>query len=129
MKNKFFLFWTYNDFSYEWIKYVFMSICHFGASVCAYPAYFIREMVDIWPKERGGFCTWNNNYRQCAKWMLTNVDMQGYNYMRGFTQWQVKYGVPYFMAIWVADNLGMMSNCNESYNSLESQSPIFSESV
>ncbi len=28
------------------------------ASFVSYPAYFVREMVDIWPKERGGHCTW-----------------------------------------------------------------------
>jgi hypothetical protein len=87
LKNKFFLFWTYNDFSYDWCKFVFMSISHTVASIIAYPAYFTREMVDIWPKERGGFCTWNNSYRQCAKWMIVNLDLQGYNYMRNFSQW------------------------------------------
>ena len=87
LKNKFFLFWVYNDISYEWCKFLFMSFSHALASIVAYPAYFTREMVDIWPKERGGFCTWNNNYRQCAKWMITNMDMQFYNYFRGFTTW------------------------------------------
>ena len=85
MKNKFFLMWTYNDFNYEWCKFLFMGAAHMLASVVAYPAYFTREMVDLWPKERGGFCTWNNNYRQCFKWMITNMDMQFYNYFRGFT--------------------------------------------
>lgn len=106
-----------------------MSIAFSTASIAAYPMYFTREMVDLWPKERGGFCTWNNSYRQCAKWMITNVDTQGYNFMRGFSLWQQRYGIPYFVAIWMADSLGMFSNCNESYNSLESQFPIFSESV
>ena len=129
MKNKLYLFWTYNDFSYEWCKFIFMCIAHTAASIVAYPAYFTREMVDIWPKERGGFCTWNNNYRQCFKWMVTNMDMQFYNYFRGFTQWQKRYGLHYFIAIWMADSLGMMSNCNEAYNSLETQFPIFSEST
>lgn len=74
LKNKFFLFWTYNDFSYDWIKLCFMGFSHGLASMCAYPAYMTREMVDIWPKERGGFCTWNNSYRNCFKWMVTNMD-------------------------------------------------------
>ena len=87
MKNKFFLFWTYNDFSYDWCKLVMMSIAHVAASIIAYPAYFTREMVDIWPKERGGFCTWNNSYRQCFKWMVLNMDQQFYNWFRGFGTW------------------------------------------
>ena len=57
------------------------------------------------------------------------MDMQFYNYFRGYVTWQKRYGIPYFIAIWMADNLGMMSNCNEGYNSLETQFPIFSESV
>ena len=67
-KNKFFFFWLYNDFSYEYCKAINMTFSFALASVVAYPAYFAREMVDLWPKERGGHCTWNNSYRQCFKW-------------------------------------------------------------
>jgi len=35
----------------------------------------------------------------------------------------------YFIGLWMADSLGMMSNCNEAYNSLETQFAVFSESV
>lgn len=129
LKNKFFLFWIYNDFGYDYCKFVMMSICHLAASGIAYPFYFVREMVDVWPKERGGFCTWNNNYRQCIKWGLTNMDLQFFNLLRGWSMWQQRYGIPYFIAIWFADKFGMMSNCNEAYNSLETQFPIFSENV
>lgn len=68
MKNKFFFMWVYNDFSYEWMKFVYMSIAFIAGSAVAYPFYFARDMVDIWPKERGGHCTWNNSYRECMKW-------------------------------------------------------------
>ena len=63
LKNKFFLFWVYNDISYEVCKTIFMSASFVVASAISYPAYHTREMVDLWPKERGGFCTWNNSYR------------------------------------------------------------------
>lgn len=98
------------------------------ASVIAYPMYHIREMVDLWPKERGGHCTWNNNYRACAKWMIENMDMQGFNYLQGWTQWVRRYGAIYFIALWTADSMGMMTNCNEGFASLEIQNPIFTES-
>lgn len=123
------MFWVYQDFSYDWIKFLFLSFSHSVACLCAYPAYFLREMVDIWPKERGGFCTFNNSYRQAAKWAITNLDMQGYNYLRNFHFWHTRYGLPYFVGVWMADSLGMCSNNNESYNSLEVQFPIFSESL
>ena len=129
LKNKFFLFWIYNDFKYEVCKAGFMGFAHFVATMVSYPWYMIREMVDLWPKERGGHCTWNNSYRECAKWMVNNMEWNYYNYFRGYVQWQKRYGVPYFIAIWMADSLGMYSNCNESYNSYETQFPIFSESV
>jgi hypothetical protein len=51
--------------------------------------------------------------------MVVNMDIHYYNYMRGFSGWMKKYGAQYFIALWMADSLGMMSNCNESYNSIE----------
>ena len=129
LKNKLFLFWVYNDFSYEWCKFLFHTFSFGFASAIAYPAYYTREMVDLWPKERGGFCTWNNSYRQCFKFMVENMELQFYNCLRGYSGWFKRYGLNYYIALWVADSLGMMSNCNEAYNSLETQFPIFSESV
>jgi hypothetical protein len=129
LKNKFFMLWVYNDWSYEFCKLCMMTFSYGMGVLCSYPFYHIREMVDLWPKERGGFCTWNNNYRVAAKWMISNVELLGYNYFRNFTLWQNRYGIPYFIATWVADSLGMMSNNHESVNSLEAQFPIFSEGV
>lgn len=62
LKNKLFFFWVYNDFSYEYIKLLMMGFSWFAACFVSYPAYFARELVDLWPKERGGHCTWQNNY-------------------------------------------------------------------
>ena len=62
-KNKFFFLWVYNDFPYDYCKAINMGFSFAVASTVAYPCYYIREMVDLWPKERGGHCTWNNNYR------------------------------------------------------------------
>lgn len=87
IKNKFFFMWTYNDFSYDYIKVLNMGFSFGAASILAYPFYFTREMVDIWPKERGGHCTWNNSYRQCAKWMIENMDMLYFNFLTGYTRW------------------------------------------
>jgi hypothetical protein len=129
LKNKFFLMWVYNDLSYDWCKLCFHTFAFSLASMIAYPAYYTREMVDLWPKERGGFCTWNNSYRQCFKWMVTNMDMQFYNFLKGYTGWMKRFGLQYYITLWVADSMGMMSNCNEAHNSLETQFPIFSEST
>ena len=106
-----------------------MSLSFGLASALAYPAYYTREMVDLWPKERGGHCTWNNEYRKCFKWMVENMDMLGYNYLTGYWGWVKRYGAVYIGALWIADNLGMMSNCNETFNGLEAEFPIFAEST
>jgi solute carrier family 25 oxoglutarate transporter 11 len=128
-KDKFFYLWVYNDFGYNFIKAGMMSIAFLMSSWLAYPLYFTREMVDIWPKERGGHCTWNNNYRQCAKWMIENMDMMYYNYLSGYWGWVRRYGAGYFIGLWMADNLGMFTNNSDAHNSLEVQFPISSESV
>ncbi len=74
MKNKFFFLWTYNDFSYNYIKGGMMTLSFLFASLVAYPFYYMREMLDLWPKERGGHCTWNNSYRECIRWFVDNID-------------------------------------------------------
>lgn len=129
MKNKFFFLWVYQDFNYNYIKSGMMGIAFALASVISYPLYFTRTMVDLWPKERGGHCTWNNSYRQCAKWMIENMDMLYYNFMAGYTQWFKRFGVSYLIAFWMADNLGMFSNVSEPHLSMESMFPISAESV
>jgi solute carrier family 25 oxoglutarate transporter 11 len=128
-KNKYFFLWTYMDFSYDYIKVLNMGVSFAIASAVAYPAYYTREMVDLWPKERGGHCTWNNSYRACFKWQVENMDVLGYNFLKGYWGWVRRYGALYLGSLWVADSLGMMSNCNEGFNSLESQFAIFSEST
>lgn len=128
IKNKYFFLWTYHDFSYNYIKAGNMALSFAVGSFLAYPFYFTREMVDIWPKERGGHCTWNNSYRQAAKFMLENTEILYFNFLTNYTVWFRRYGLPYMIALWTADNLGMFSNCHEAHASLESQFPIFSES-
>jgi solute carrier family 25 oxoglutarate transporter 11 len=119
MKNKVFFMWLYNEFSYDYIKLWTAGSSFFLASFIAYPLLFVREMVDIWPKERGGHCTWNNDYRTCMRWMFENMDTHFYNFLSGYWGWVRRYGAQYFIALWVADSMGMFSNNNEAYNSLE----------
>ena len=118
-KNKFYFFWVYNDFPYDYCKAVNMVYSFALASVAAYPAYYTREMVDLWPKERGGHCTFNNNYRYAMRMMVENMDMHLGNYMTNYWRWVQRYGFVYFGALWMADSYGMMSNCNEGWNSIE----------
>lgn len=129
LKNKFFFFWVYQDFNYSYCKALMMGFSFAVASAASYPLYFTRTMVDLWPKERGGHCTWNNSYRQCAKWMIENMDQLYFNFLAGYSQWFRRYGISYSIALWMADNLGMFSNVNDSHASIESMFPISAESV
>lgn len=53
-----------------------MSIAAFSAYLaCAftYPwAVMSREMVELWPKEKGGVCTFQGNYRKAMAWLWCN---------------------------------------------------------
>jgi solute carrier family 25 oxoglutarate transporter 11 len=118
-KDKYFYLWQYQDFSYDWCKFLNMSVSFGIASLIAYPAYYVREMVDLWPKERGGHCTFDNSYRKAFKWQIENMDMLYYNFLPGYWTWVKRYGALYLGSLWLADNLGMLSNCNEAFNSLE----------
>lgn len=62
LKNKSFWTWTYHEFNYNYIKTGNMIAAFIWGTVFSYPFYHVREMVDLWPKERGGHCTFNNSY-------------------------------------------------------------------
>ena len=61
--------------------------------------------------------------------MLENMEIQYYNFFRNYPMWFRRYGAQALIGMWVADSLGMMSNCNEAFNSLETMFPNFAESV
>ena len=92
LKNKLFFLWLYNGFSYEYIK----AGCMLGSWVFAmsisYPCHYAREMVDLWPKERGGHCTWKNSYRVALTWMVENVDLHFTNFFAGFGRYMINRG-------------------------------------
>ena len=119
LKNKTFFFHLYFDFHYDLIKAQNMAIAFMFGSIMGYPAYHVREMVDLWPKERGGHCTWNNSYRECWRWMGQEMDFLYYNFLSGYWGWFRRYGAIYLISLWTADSLGMFTNCNEAFNSLE----------
>lgn len=129
LKNKTAFFWVYNDFPYNWVKFVNFNIAFWGALLMSYPCYYTREMVDLWPKERGGHCTFNNSYRQALKFMITNIDMHYYNFFPGFWRYMMRYGWHMAVTLWIADSAGMLDNNMEGWNSMEQLQPIQAEAV
>lgn len=129
LKNKFFFFWVYHDFSYNYIKGMNMFLSWAFAWGAAYPFHYARELVDLWPKERGGHCTWNNSYSQALKWMGENVDILYTNFFPNFWVYMVRKGFPIMGMMWALDNAGFFTNNMDPHLSLETQFPISMESV
>jgi hypothetical protein len=61
--------------------------------------------------------------------MVQNMDLHYYNYLKGTMSWMHRYGFQYWIALWVADSVGMMSNCNEAISSSETIFPSMIEYV
>lgn len=56
--------WRVGEVPYLPVKLFMLTFSSWLACIFSYPwAVTAREMVDFWPKEKGGKCTWNNNYR------------------------------------------------------------------
>lgn len=129
LKNKGHFSWIYLSFPYAYIKFIFHSFSFFCASVIAYPALQTRTMVDLWPKERGGHCTWNNSYRECYKWMIQNMELFYSNYMAGYWTWFRRQGAMWFIALWIADTYGMMDPYTSAQGGHDQQWAISSEYI
>ena len=128
-KNKFFFFWVYHDFPYSYIK----TLNFFGAWTIAwgiaYPFHYAREMVDLWPKERGGHCTWGNSYSTNFRWMFENIDILYTNFFANYWTYMVRKGIPIWIMMWMLDNNGFFTNSMDPHLSLETMLPISMEGV
>ena len=120
---------VYGDFSYSWIKFCNMMFSFSLAAIFSFLVLFTREMVDLWPREQGGYCTWGNSYLNCSKWMILNIDQMYFNNFSGTSNWLRCQGIKYLITYRVAENFGMFTICNEPQKGLEVQFPISSESV
>ena len=72
LKNKAFFIWIYNDVPYNWIKFWILNLSFAVGSFFGYPLYFMKEMVEVWPKERGGHDTFKGSYYNALKFMRQN---------------------------------------------------------
>jgi len=92
------------------------SIAVYLACAFSYPwAVTIREMVDFWPKEKGGVCTFDNNYRKAAVWLWYHEF--GTNYFPGFINNYFFRQAPWMItSLYIADSLGMFTYwCHDPY--------------
>lgn len=98
-----------SDFPYGLSKAIMVFISVYFGCVFSYPwAVTIREMVELWPKEKGGVCTFDNNYRKAAVWLWYHEF--GSNYFPGFINNYFWRTAPWMAAsLWFADSLGMFT--------------------
>lgn len=129
LKNKMFFLYIYHEFSYNYVKFFNFAVSFAVGWLVAYPFHFSRELVDLWPKERGGHCTWGNQYNGAIRWMMDNLDILFTNFFPNFWTYMVRKGIPIAIMLWVLDNQGFYTNSSDTHLGLETQFPIFMESV
>ena len=100
-----------------------------SAAFVSYPFHYSREMVDIWPKERGGHCTWGNSYLNAIKWMYNNVDILFTNFFPNYWTYMMRKGIPSLLMIWSLDTQGFFTNSADNHLSLETMVPGAMESI
>jgi hypothetical protein len=118
LKNKAFIMWTYNDLPYSWVKFWCLNVAWAVGSIFGYPFYGVKNMVDNWPKERGGRDTWQGSHWNAMKWMTRNYDIYNSSFYQGYWRWFRTQGIIFYLAIWQADNMGMFTNYKTDFNSL-----------
>jgi len=64
-----------------------------------YPFYFLRNMVDTWPKERGGRSSFNGSYWAAAKWLRLNMGDYSTTFMEGYWRWFRVNGLVFYIVI------------------------------
>lgn len=119
LKNKLFFLWLYNDISYSWVKFINMNIAFFVGSGFGYPFISLKEMMDTWPKERGGRDTFESSGWNAFKWFRLNFETYHTNFMNGYWRWFRRQGAIFYIAMWYADNMGLFTNNLSDPNTIE----------
>jgi len=70
VKDKASWIWRVGDVPYLPCKMSIAAFSSYLTCVLTYPwAVMAREMIEYWPKEKNGVCTWNGNYRKAMVWL------------------------------------------------------------
>ena len=118
LKNKAFFMWIYNQVPYDWVKFWCMNISFAAGSIFGYPIYYLKEMVETWPKERGGHDTFKGSYYNALKFLRQNYDIYNTSFYEGYWRWFRTQGIIFYIAMWQADNMGLINNFKSDPNTL-----------
>lgn len=109
LKDKASWLWRVGDMPYTPTKIALCALTSWFACAFSYPwGNTIVEMVDFWPKEKGGVCTWGGNYRKAAVWLWYHEYTT--NYYPGFIKnYLSRQYFQLFSLLYISDTLGMFS--------------------
>lgn len=111
LKNHLYFMYLYNDFNYNWVKFWLLNASFVAGSIFGQPFYALKNMMDNWPKERGGRDTFNGSCWNAFKWFKHNyADGFNTNLIEGYWRWFRKQGIILYIAMWVADDMGLFTN-------------------
>lgn len=119
LKNKTFFVWLYNDVPYDVVKVFNLGIAFAAGSCFGYPFYRVKEMMDTWPKERGGRCTFEGSSWNAVKWLRINYENYSTTLLTNYWAWFRKQGSVFLIAMWIADNYGVFTNNMTDYNTID----------
>jgi hypothetical protein len=118
LKNKLFFLWLYNDIPYDFVKFNCLNIAFAWGSFFGYPFYFLKEMMETWPRERGGRCTFEGSYWNAAKFLKQNFEGYSTVFYDGYWRWFRTKGIIFYISMWYADNLGFFTNYKTDFNTI-----------
>lgn len=127
LKNKLFFLWLYNDINYDWVKFWIMNFSFMVGGIFGYPILNLQNMMERWPKERGGRCTFQGSYWNAIKWLWLYFDRYNTNIYEGYWRWFRTHGIIFYIAMWYADKFGMFTNNMSDFNTIHNIT-AFSES-
>ena len=71
-------------------------------------------MIDEWPAEKGGHCTFNRSYAKAMQWQFNHLESVYTNFFQNFWRDMPRHGFPFLIAAWYADNMGLLNpSCHE----------------
>ncbi len=81
------------------ITYSNLNIAFAIGSLFGYPFYQVKNMLEQWPKERGGHCTWEGSYWNAVKWLRINYENYNTNMYTGYWHWFRTKGIIFYLVI------------------------------
>jgi hypothetical protein len=87
-------------------KVAIAGISTYLASIFSYPWVVTKEMVDLWPKQKGTQATFNGSYRKAGVWLWYH-EFAGTYFAGFFTKYFWKAAPNMFITLLLAEKAGL----------------------